>query len=154
MRTFWFVVCLLTVIIASAQTYPDQGGAQVNQPFQRKVSGAVCFSGTGKLEGSAFFNFPTQDKKILAFVIGPAAPGQEKNDPFNGAGKYSNILITIKPQEGDPLSGVGDVVVNDDERSGSFTFKTEASDDNDDDDDDQGKGVASGVWDCGRKLKH
>lgn len=157
MRSVWFTFCVLTVVIATAQTYPDPGGAQINQPFQRKISGAFCFSGTGKIEGSAFFNFPTQNKKALSFTIGPAASGQEKNDPFTGAGTYSNIGITIQSPDGSSLAGYGQVVVNDDERSGSFSFKTAASDNDDDDDDDDNqnnKGVASGVWDCGRKLKH
>lgn len=151
----WFVVCLLTAVVAFAQTYPDLGGAQINQPFQRKISGAVCFSGTGKLEGSAFFNFPTQNNKALSFTIGPAATGQEKNDPFTGAGTYSNIGIAIQLPDGSSLAGYGQVVVNDDERSGSFNVKTAASDSDDDDDDNQGKkATASGVWDCGRKMKH
>jgi hypothetical protein len=153
MRRFWFFICLLTVIIATAQTYPDMGGAQVNAPFQLKVSGAVCFTGTGKLTGSAFFNFPTQNKQLVAFVIGPAAPGQEKNDEFTGPGTYSNINITLQPPEGDAISGFGQVVVQDDERSGTFSFKTKGGNEDDDDDDNKG-GDASGTWDCGRKLKH
>jgi hypothetical protein len=151
MRSIWFALCLLTVLIASAQIYPDQGGAQISKPFQRNVSGAVCFTGRGKIAGSAFFNFPTQVNKALSFTIGPAAPGQEKNDQFTGPGTYSNIGIFIKPEDGDSVFGRGQIVVNDDGRSGTFTFKATDSDDDDDDDND---GSASGTWDCGRKLKH
>jgi hypothetical protein len=152
MRSIWFALCVLTVLIASAQTYPDQGGAQISKPFKRKVTGAVCFTGTGKIAGSAFFNFPTQVNKVLSFTIGPAAPGQEKNDQFTGPGTYSNVGIFIKPEDGDSVFGHGQIVVNDDGRTGTFTFKTKPSSDDEDDDDDDS--AASGTWDCGRKLKH
>lgn len=150
MRSVTFVFCALVVLLASAQTYPDQGGAQISKPFQRKVAGAVCFTGAGKLAGSAFFNFPTQVNKALSFTIGPAAPSQGKNDQFTGPGTYSNIGIFIKPEDGDSVFGRGQIVVNDDEHSGTFTFKKAGASDDDDDDD----GSASGAWDCGRKLKH
>lgn len=150
-----FAFCVLAVLFASAQTYPDQGGAQIQQPFQRNITGAVCFSGTGKLAGSAFFNFPTQDRKALSFIIGPSAPRQDKNDTFTGPGTYTNIGIFIKPINGNSIFAFGKVVVNDDGRSGTFTFKTtpktKSKDDDDDDDDDSG---ASGAWDCGRKLTY
>ncbi len=149
--TLRFAFCVLTVIIASTQTYPDQGGAQIQGPFQRDVIGAVCFSGTGKLAGSAFFNFPTQDKKAVSFIIGPSAPRQDKNDTFTGPGTYLNIGIFIKPKYGNSLFGYGEVVVNDDGRSGTFAFRT-APKTNDDDDDDYGG--AAGAWDCGRKLTY
>lgn len=148
MRSAWFAMCVFTVLIVSAQTYPDQGGAQISKPFQRKVTGAVCFTGTGKLAGSAFFNFPNQVNKTLSFTIGPAAPSQEKNDQFTGPGTYSNIGIFIKPEDGDSVFGRGQIVVNDDGRTGTFAFKIKASSNDDDD------GSASGTWDCGRKLKH
>jgi hypothetical protein len=154
MRSVWFAFYFLIVVVTCAQTYPDQGGAQINQPFQRNVSGAVCFSGTGKLEGSAFFNFPTLDKQVVSFTIGPAAPGQEKNDRFTGAGTYPNIGIMVKEEDGAILSGSGEVVVNEDERTGAFTFKTAADNDDDDDEEKPSDAVASGIWDCGRKLKH
>jgi hypothetical protein len=154
MRSIQFVFCVLIVLTTCAQTYPDQGGAQIQKPFQRNVTGAVCFTGTGPLAGSAFFNFPTQDKKSLSFTIGPSAPGQEKNDQFTGPGTYANIGISIKPKDGDSLSAYGQVVVKDDERSGTFTFKTAENKSDDDDDDEDSNGVASGTWDCGRKLKH
>ena len=156
MRNASFAFCLLIVVIATAQTYPDQGGAQINQPIQRTITGAVCFSGTGKLEGSAFFHFPNQNKTILSFTLGPAAQGQEKNDSFTGAGIYDNILITIKPESGNASSGVGQVTVNDDVRRGTFSFKTALTSNDDDDDDDEKptEAVASGTWDCGRTLKH
>lgn len=147
-----FAFCVLVVLIASAQTYPDQGGAQIQGPFQRDITGAVCFSGTGKLAGSAFFNFPTQDRKALSFIIGPSAPRQDKNDTFTGPGTYLNIGIFIKPQYGNSLFGYGKVVVNDDGRSGTFAFRT-APKSNDDDDADDNSGAA-GAWDCGRKLTY
>lgn len=153
MRSAWFAFCVLIVLITCAQTYPDQGGAQINKPFQRKVTGAVCFTGTGKIAGNAFFNFPTQDRKVLAFTIGPSASGQEKNDQFTGAGTYSNIGISIKAEDGSNLFAYGQVVINDDVRTGTFTFRTESKNDDDDDDDDD-SGTASGAWDCGRKLTH
>jgi hypothetical protein len=156
MRNAGFAFYLLIVVIATAQTYPDQGGAQINQPIQRNITGAVCFSGTGKLEGNAFFHFPNQNKTILSFTLGPAAQGQEKNDSFTGAGIYDNIVITIKPETGNAFSGVGQVIVNDDVRRGAFSFKTAATNNDDDDDDDEKptEAVASGTWDCGRALKH
>ncbi len=151
MKTGPFLFCLLFVLIAGAQTYPDQGAAQINTPFQRKVTGAVCFTGRGKIAGSAFFNFPTQDRKVLSFTIGPAAQGQEKNDTFTGPGTYSNIGIYLKPERGESIFGFGKVTVNDDERSGSFSFRPASSDDEEDDDEE---GPAAGIWDCGRKLTH
>jgi hypothetical protein len=157
MRVLWVAGCALTVLLTAAQTYPDLGGAEISKPFQRKISGAVCFTGTGPIAGNAFFNFPTQDRKALSFTIGPSAPGQEKNGEFKGPGTYDNIAILIKPVDGDSISGRGQVVVNDDEHSGNFTFKTAArpkDKDSDDDDDDDSDGSASGTWDCGRKLPH
>ena len=155
MRNACFAFYLLIVVIATAQTYPDQVGAQINQPISRTITGAVCFSGTGKLDGSAFFHFPNQNKTILSFTLGPAAPGQEKNDPFTGAGIYDNILITIKPETGNAFSGVGQVTVDDDVRRGAFSFKTAMTNNDDDDDDEKPtEAVASGTWDCGRALKH
>lgn len=150
-RIVWLICSFFPIVIVAAQTYPDMGGARIKQPFTRSVSGAVCFTGTNKLEGNAFFNFPTQDKKVLSFTIGPAGPGQQKNDPFNGPGIYSNISILIQPEQGDSLSGYGEVVVNEDSRTGTFSFK--AKSDDDDDDDEEGT-AASGTWDCGRALKH
>jgi hypothetical protein len=146
-----FVFCVLVVLVASAQTYPDQGGAQIQRPFQRDMIGAVCFSGTGKLAGSAFFNFPTHDKRALSFIIGPSAPRQDKNDTFTGPGTYLNIGIFIKPKYGNSIFGYGKVVVNDDVRSGTFTFRTAPKSYDDDDDDYSG---AAGAWDCGRKLTY
>lgn len=154
MRKVCFALSLVIVLIASAQTYPDQGGAEISKPFQRQVRGAVCFTGTGKLAGNAFFNFPTQVHKMLSFTIGPAAPGQEKNDQFTGAGTYSNIGIFIKSEDGETVFGHGQVIVNDDVKTGTFTFKTAAGQKKDDDDDEDDDSAASGSWDCGRKLKH
>ena len=158
MRVFWIAGCALTVLMSSAQTYPDFGGAEISKPFQRKISGAVCFTGTNQLAGNAFFNFPTQDKKALSFTIGPSASGQEKNGEFKGPGTYDNIGILIKPVDGESIFGRGQIVVNDDEHSGTFNFKTAAKpkdkDADDDDDDDDSAGAASGTWDCGRKLPH
>jgi hypothetical protein len=155
MRNVWIACFALTVLITGAQTYPDLGGAQISKPFQRRISGAVCFTGTGQIAGNAFFNFPTQDKKALSFTIGPSAPGQEKNGEFKGPGTYDNIGILIKPVDGDSILGRGQVVVNDDAHSGTFTFKTAAKPkDKDSDDDDDDDDAASGTWDCGRKLPY
>lgn len=151
MRSVLFGSWIMVSIIAFAQTYPDQGGAQIDKPFVRKITGAVCFTGRGKIQGNAFFNFPTQDSKVLSFTIGPGAHGQEKNDAFTGPGAYSNIGIFIQPKYGDSLFGYGQVVVNDDDHSGTFIFKRSGSEDDDDDDDDN---VASGTWDCGGKVAH
>jgi hypothetical protein len=147
-RTLTFVLCILAVVTTGAQSYPAMGGAQIEEPFKRSITGAVCFTGTGKLEGNSYFNFPTQDKKALSFIIGPSGPGQEKNDRFKGPGTYSNIGIFIQPEEGDGLFGYGEVVVHDDSRTGTFRFKVK------DDDNDENSSAASGTWDCGRGLKH
>jgi len=178
--TLGFGFCVLTVLAASAQTYPDLGGAQIEKPFQLTISGAVCFSGTGPLAGNAWFHFPTQDKKALSFVIGRSAPRQDKDDPFNGPGTYPNIGIFVKAQNADEdnLFGYGQVVVNDDGRSGNFNFNNAAAKaelqktgqkpdqkkdkkkddkpkgDGDSEDNQDDSGVVSGTWDCGRKLPH
>lgn len=169
------------MLMTCAQTYPDFGGAQISKPFQRKIGGAVCFTGTGPIAGNAFFNFPTEDKKALSFVIGPRGPGQEKNEEFKGPGTYENIAIFVKPVDDEAITGRGQVVVDDDERSGTFTFKTAVQSQDDsivqskdkpkdnskakpkdkskekdsgDDSDDDDDSTASGTWDCGRKLTH
>jgi len=147
------VFCVLAVLITCAQTYPDQGGAQTQRPYRSDITSAVCFTGTGQLAGSAFFNFPSQDKRALSFTIGPSAPRQEKNDTFTGPGTYTNIGIFIKPRYGDSLFGYGRVVVNDDGRSGTFNFRT-APGTRDDDDADYLNYGAAGAWDCGRKLTY
>ena len=164
-RTLLFIFCVLTVVIVCAQTYPEQGGAKITSPFAHDVTGAVCFSGTGKIAGSVFFNFPTQDRKVLAFVLGPAAPGQEDNDKYQGAGTYTNINIYLKPPHGQAVSKIGQIVVDDNERSGSFNFQPPKDDkakkddkantgDDDDDDDNENPNTAgaAGTWNCGRKL--
>lgn len=181
MRRIWFAFLACTVLMTCAQTYPDLGGAQINKPFQRKVGGAVCFTGTGPIAGNAYFNFPTQEKKALSFIIGPKGPGQEKNEEFKGPGTYKNIVIFIKPVDDEGTTGRGDVVVNDDARTGTFTFSTsgqpqeesivqskdkpksdakakpkdkdtdQASDDDSSADDNS---AAAGTWDCGRKLPY
>jgi hypothetical protein len=151
--TFRFTFCILAVLVASAQTYPDQGGAQIQRPFRSDVAGAVCFTGTGPLAGNAFFNFPTQGNKALSFTIGPSALRQDKNDTFTGPGTYLNIGIFIKPKYGNSLFGYGRVVVNDDGQSGTFNFRT-APRTQDDDDADYLNYGAAGAWDCGRKLTY
>jgi hypothetical protein len=114
-------------------------------------------------------------------VIGPTPPRQDKNDPFTGSGTYSNIGIFVKAEneDGEDLSGLGEVVVNDDGRSGTFSFKSGAKDapaslqktqpkkdqkkgakekpkkasgEGDDSPDEDDSGVVSGTWDCGRRI--
>jgi hypothetical protein len=180
--TFRFAFWLAAMLIAPIQTYPGQGGAQIQKPFQRNIGGAVCFTGTGPLAGNAYFHFPTQDKQALAFTIGTAAPHQEKNEAFSGPGTYTNIGIFIRPESGESVFGYGEVVVSDDGRSGTFSFKTgdsagektlkqnqnkdapqkpqkDKKKDNKKKDDDSGAddddtSVAAGGWDCGRKIPY
>lgn len=149
MRTIQIMTGLL--VVTSAQIVHDQGGAQINEPFQRKVIGAVCSAGTHKQKGTVFFNFPDQGQQALTFAIGPGVQGQEKNEKFTGPGEYHNIGISVKSEDNYYVSGYGKIVVNDDRQSGFFAFHCPGCAKGEEDDDEA---VASGTWDCGRKLKH
>jgi hypothetical protein len=144
-----------------------QGGAEISQPYSKKIVGAVCYAGAGQMEGSAFFRFPADDKRLLlAFVIGPRAPQQENNPAFTGPGKYSNIGISIKNDDGSSDTDFGQVVVNDDGQTGTFTLG--ASDDQEEDKDGKqiqqkkapkdpnkqtDESTVTGTFNCGHKIK-
>lgn len=125
------------------QSASTPGGAHITKPFDRTVTGAQCFAGTGANKGKAAFGFPDRDASTaaLSFSLGPLAdgysPGQENNKPYTGAGSYSNIGIVVRPENGQPVIGFGVVTVNSDLRTGAFQLND---------------GSASGTWDCGMAV--
>lgn len=132
------LICLPTVAF---QNPAGRGGARIDKPFKRQVSGAECYGGAGKYAGLIAFGFPDRSSRALAFTIGPLkdalSPGQENNKPYNGPGNYSNVGISGKSQEGKTIVGFGTITVNTDEQTGTFKLDN---------------GSASGTWDCGHKL--
>lgn len=86
------------------------GGAHITKPFDRTVRGAQCFAGTGGNKGKAAFSFPNWDPTStgLFFRLGPLtdglSPGQEKNQPYSGAGigagAYTEIGILVRQESG------------------------------------------------------
>jgi hypothetical protein len=133
--------------LSAGQTPPStQGGARIDAPFQRQVSGAQCYSGTGEHAGNVAFGFPQRAGRgphpvALTFTLGPLrdgnSPGQENNAPYTGPGDYKNIGIVVQPESGEPVFGHGTIHVNADEQTGTFKLP----------------GGASGMWDCGQKLR-
>jgi hypothetical protein len=136
-----FLICLPAIAF---QNPAGQGGARVDKPFKRQVTGAQCYQcygGAGKYAGLVAFGFPDRSTRALAFTIGPLkdalSPGQENNKPYSGPGDYSNIGISGKSQDGKTFVGFGTVTVSADEQTGTFKLDN---------------GTASGTWDCGHKL--
>lgn len=124
----------------------DVGGAHITKPFDRTVTGAQCYAGTGSNTGKAAFGFPNRDltSAALSFTLGPltdgSSPGQEKNAPYTGAGTYTNIGTVVRSEGGQSLIGYGTVTVNADLRTGSFQFAPASG------------GTVEGTWDCGRAV--
>lgn len=107
------------------------------------MSGADCYSGSGKNAGDVAFGFPNRGPDAaLRFTIGPLrdglSPGQENNKAFSGPGDYSNVGIAGRTPVQKPFVGYGTITVNADEESGSFRLAD---------------GTASGTWNCGHKLQ-
>lgn len=143
MKTLFWTALWCAAVSTLPQAPPSpQGGARINSPFRRQVSGARCYSGTGKNAGDVAFGFPERSSPTtaLTFTIGPLrdgnSPGQENNAPYTGPGDYKNIRILVRPESGEPVFGHGTIHVNADERTGTFKV-----------------GGASGAWDCGQKLR-
>lgn len=131
------------LMLVSAAQLGAQGGARVDVPFKRQIAGAQCYVGSGANAGDAAFGFPARGpSQALAFTIGPLknSPGQENNKPYNGPGTYNNIGFMAKSESGKTIFGYGTIVVNADQQTGTFAFKSNA-------------GNASGTWDCGHPLK-
>jgi hypothetical protein len=137
--------------VATAQASPagtgGPGGVTFDRPVSGRISGAQCDASTDpNMPGVVGFGFPTRDvtTAALAFSIGPipgaagAAIGADKNPPYTGPGTYSNIGMGGKTPDGRPIAGVGTVVVNSDEQTGTFALSDNS---------------ASGTWDCGRKIQ-
>lgn len=122
------------------------GGVTFQRPVSGTISGAQCdASNQSQSPGVVGFGFPTRDvtTAALAFSIGPipgtagAAIGADKNPPYTGAGSYTNIGLGGKTPDGKVIAGIGSVVVNADEQTGTFALSDNS---------------ASGTWDCGRKI--
>ena len=134
---------LYVALSGLGQQPPSQGGARLVKPALTQVSGASCYSGTGKYAGDIAFGFPERGvNAVLAFTIGPLrdglSPGQENNRPYTGPGKYTNIGINGRAANGKRFFGYGIITVNANEQAGSFQLND---------------GSAAGTWDCGHKLK-
>jgi hypothetical protein len=146
MKMFFVAIGFCSLFFGSAYpqqaAVPSQAGARILAPFKREIAGAQCYSGSGKYAGDVGFGFPDRSTRALAFTIGPLrdgySPGQENNKPYAGPGKYTNIGISGKAEDGKTLAGFGVVIVNADEQTGTFRLND---------------GSASGSWNCGRKLQ-
>ncbi len=137
------VVLTFALLCSAQQGVSASGGARLVKPAPTQISGAECYSGTGKYAGDVAFGFPTRGMNSgLSFTIGPLrdgrSPGQENNKPYSGPGKYTNIGMNGKAANGKHFFGYGTVTVNADEQTGTFQLND---------------GSASGTWDCGHKLK-
>ncbi len=131
-------------VAISTGTSASGAGARIDKPFTLQVSGADCYSGSGKNAGNVAFGFPSRSPDAaLRFTLGPLrdglSPGQENNKAYNGLGDYTNVGIAVKSAGQKPFVGFGIVTVNTDEQSGTFRLPD---------------GSASGAWDCGHKLTH
>jgi hypothetical protein len=144
------VVAAASAGVATAAASPAStggpGGVTFDRPTTGRISGAQCDASTDPNQpGVVGFGFPTRDvtTAALAFSIGPipgaagAATGASQNPPYTGAGTYSNIGMGGKTPDGRPIAGVGTVVVNADEQTGTWALSDNS---------------ASGTWDCGRKI--
>jgi hypothetical protein len=144
------VVAAASAAVATAQAAPagtgGPGGVTFDKPTTGRISGAQCDASTDPSQpGVVGFGFPTRDvtSAALAFSIGPipgaagAATGASQNPRYNGPGTYSNIGMGGKTPDGRPIAGVGSVVVNADEQTGTWTLNDNS---------------ASGTWDCGKKI--
>jgi hypothetical protein len=121
----------------------SSAGARIDKPFTLAVSGADCYSGSGKNTGDVAFGFPNRGPDAaLKFTIGPLrdglSPGQENNKAYSGPGDYSNVGIVGKAPGQKPFVGYGTITVSADEESGGFRLPD---------------GSASGTWNCGHKLQ-
>jgi len=135
------LICATSSFIGAFQKTAGQGGARIDKPFKRQVTGAQCYGGAGKYAGLVAFGFPDRSTRALAFTIGPLrdalSPGQENNKPYNGPENYTNIGISGKSEDGKTFVGYGTITINADEQTGTFKLDN---------------GSASGTWNCGRKL--
>jgi hypothetical protein len=128
---------------AGARSSGGVGGAHVTKPFDRAITGAQCYAGTGANKGKAAYGFPDRDltAAALSFTLGPltdgSSPGQEHNTPYTGAGSYDNIGIVVRTESGAPVIGYGVVTVNSDLKTGSFKLNGDS---------------AEGTWDCGSPV--
>jgi hypothetical protein len=134
-------VLLICLPVLAFEKPAGQGGARIDKPFKRQVTGAQCYGGAGKYAGLIAFGFPDRSTRALAFTLGPLrdglSPGQENNKPYSGPGSYTNIGISGKSEDGKSFVGFGTITVNADEQTGTFKLDN---------------GSASGIWDCGHQL--
>ncbi len=145
MKMFFVVIGFCSLFVGGAYpghaAVPSQAGARIEAPFKREIAGAQCYSGSGKYAGDVGFVFPDRSTRALAFTIGPLrdgySPGQDRNKPYSGPGRYTNIGISGKAESGKTSAGFGVVTVNADEQTGTFRLND---------------GSASGSWNCGSKL--
>src|SRR5690348_13135979 len=83
-------ILILLALLVLCSPVLAQGGARIDKPFKRQVTGAQCYGGAGKYAGLVGFGFPDRSTRALAFTIGPLrdglSPGQENNKPYSGPG--------------------------------------------------------------------
>src|SRR5262249_22301823 len=100
-RNSTLVIVIFLVFFSPALA---QGGARIDKPFRRKVTGSQCYGGAGKYAGLVAFGFPDRTTRALAFTLGPLRDGfslgQENNKPYSGPGNYTNIGISGKSEDG------------------------------------------------------
>src|SRR6266849_3210599 len=132
MKTALLILCACGLLISCNQPGPLSrqelsalGAARIDKPFSLQVSGADCYSGSGKNAGDVAFGFPNRGPDAaLKFTLGPLrdglSPGQENNKAYSGPGDYMNVGIAGKSAGQKPFVGFGIITVNGDEQSGTF----------------------------------
>lgn len=125
-----------------AASAASAGGAKIEKPKIRAVTGAHCvLASDGTLGGV----FPNDQVHTLAFTVGPGSAMADQlhasKAPYKGPGAYKNVIIAVylgKSALTDSYIGLGTVTVNPDRRTGAFALND---------------GSASGTWDCGAALR-
>lgn len=140
----WF--SLLGAVSSAAQTAPPPatttGGARIERPALHIAVGARCMT---RDDGTLGGVFGPSALPMLAFTIGPgsamADPMHASKARFTGPGRYADVIVAVylgKTATEDAYGGLGTVVVNADNRTGTFALNDR---------------TASGRWDCGSPVR-
>src|SRR5258708_21556278 len=85
-------------VAISTGTSASGAGARIDKPFTLQVSGADCYSGSGKNAGNVAFGFPSRSPDtLLRFTLGPLrdglSPGPQNDTAYNDLGHEPNVGI-------------------------------------------------------------
>jgi len=145
MRIIGLVRMTVALSVGSAVFGPArataQGGgtsATIEKPKALTVSTGHCLK---RADGTFGAVFGPDALPPLAFTIGPGSAMADamhaSKAPFTGPGQYKNVIVMLylgKTATQDSYGGLGNVTVDADAKSGSFTLND---------------GTASGRWRCG-----